>query len=101
MIIPPLVCISNIGGIIFSSVIDKIPHKLYYFYIKVLQIRGEILIEQLEGLHEIINYKEENIIKIFYNSQHEDYPTHWHKDIEIIIDKYLKQENTFAIKQKI
>jgi len=48
------------------------------------------MIENLKGIHETINYKENSHLILYDNVQQEDYPPHWHVAIEIImpIDNY-------------
>lgn len=43
------------------------------------------MIEQLNGLHETVNYKENTNIRLYDNIKSEDYPAHWHTPIEIIM----------------
>ena len=43
------------------------------------------MIEQLNGIHEIVNYKENTNIRLYDNIKTENYPAHWHTPIEIIM----------------
>ena len=43
------------------------------------------MIENLNGTHETVNYRENTNLRIYDNVQYEDYPTHWHSPIEIIM----------------
>lgn len=43
------------------------------------------MIETLDGIHETVNYKQDTNIRLYDNVQFEDYPTHWHTPIEIIM----------------
>ena len=43
------------------------------------------MIENLNGTHETVNYRENTNLRIYDNVQVEDYPTHWHSPIEIIM----------------
>ena len=43
------------------------------------------MIETLNGTHETVNYRENTNLRIYDNTQFEDYPTHWHSPIEIIM----------------
>lgn len=43
------------------------------------------MIEKLEGTRETINFEDGTIIKLHDNQEVEDYPTHWHLPIEIIM----------------
>ena len=36
------------------------------------------MIENLNGLHEIVTYKENTNLRLYTNTQAEDYPNHWH-----------------------
>ena len=43
------------------------------------------MIENLNGIHETVNYKENTRLRLYNNVQMEDYPSHWHTPIEIIV----------------
>lgn len=43
------------------------------------------MIENLNGTHETVNYRENTNLRIYNNVQVEDYPTHWHSPIEIVM----------------
>jgi len=43
------------------------------------------MIEHLSGIHETIDYKGDNGIRLYYNDEAEDYPIHWHLETEIIM----------------
>ncbi|WP_070000969.1 helix-turn-helix transcriptional regulator [Cellulosilyticum sp. I15G10I2] len=43
------------------------------------------MIENLKGTHETVNYQGDFKIRIYPNKEYEDYPQHWHTDIEIIM----------------
>lgn len=43
------------------------------------------MIEILDGVHETINYENSLGVRLFHNSEYEDYPEHWHTAIEIIM----------------
>ena len=45
--------------------------------------RDAAMIETLNGTHETVNYRENTNLRIYDNTQFEDYPTHWHSPIEI------------------
>ena len=51
------------------------------------------MIETLNGIVETVNFKKSTSLKLYDNIQHEDYPSHWHPAIEIIMplenDYYL------------
>lgn len=51
------------------------------------------MIENLEGIHEIVNYAEESQIYLHYNTENENYPPHWHTPYEII----MPLENTYRV----
>lgn len=51
------------------------------------------MIENLNGLHEIVNYKENTNLRLYTNTQAEDYPNHWHTPLEII----MPLENTYSV----
>ena len=44
-----------------------------------------VLIETLNGNHEIVNYHGNFKIRVYRNDEYEDYPQHWHTDSEIIM----------------
>ena len=56
-------------------------------------IGGIIMIETLNGIHETVNYKADTNIRLYNNKEYEDYPTHWHSPIEII----LPTENDYSV----
>ena len=43
------------------------------------------MIENLNGIHETVKYKENSNVKLFINAETEDYPIHWHTPMEIIM----------------
>ena len=43
------------------------------------------MIENLNGIHETVKYKEYSNVKLFINAEAEDYPIHWHTPMEIIM----------------
>jgi AraC-like DNA-binding protein len=43
------------------------------------------MIEELHGTKEIVHHDQFDGFKIYMNTKHEDYPAHWHSDIEIIM----------------
>ena len=51
------------------------------------------MIENLNGLHEVVNYKENANLRLYTNTQAEDYPNHWHTPLEII----MPLENTYSV----
>lgn len=51
------------------------------------------MIENLNGLHEIVTYKENTNLRLYTNTQAEDYPNHWHTPLEII----MPLENTYSV----
>lgn len=51
------------------------------------------MIENLKGMHETVNYKTNTNLRLYDNTQAEDYPMHWHTPIEII----MPVENTYSV----
>lgn len=51
------------------------------------------MIEKLNGVHETVVYKEHTNIRLHDNTDFEEYPTHWHTPIEII----LPLENEYVV----
>lgn len=43
------------------------------------------MIENLDGIHEIVNYKSNTNLRLYENKEYENYPEHWHTPIEIIM----------------
>ena len=43
------------------------------------------MIEQLDGIFETVNYKDATTLKLYYNNENENYPSHWHMSCEIIM----------------
>ena len=43
------------------------------------------MIENLQGLHETVNYKSNTNLRLYLNDEHENYPAHWHTPVEIIM----------------
>lgn len=43
------------------------------------------MIENLSGIHETVNYKDNTNVKIHDNTDFEEYPNHWHTPVEIIM----------------
>ncbi|MDO5346407.1 MAG: AraC family transcriptional regulator [Lachnospiraceae bacterium] len=48
------------------------------------------MIENLNGIHETVNYRENTNIRMYDNTDYEEYPPHWHTALEIIMP--LKNE---------
>ena len=51
------------------------------------------MIESLHGTHEIIQYKENTTLRLYDNTEYEDYPPHWHTSLEII----MPLENIYTV----
>jgi len=51
------------------------------------------MIENLKGVHETVNFKENTNIRLYDNDKTEDYPIHWHTPLEII----MPLENDYTI----
>ncbi|WP_077610868.1 helix-turn-helix transcriptional regulator [Clostridium sp. Marseille-P2415] len=51
------------------------------------------MIENLKGIHETVNYKEYTNIRLYDNTEAEDYPSHWHTPLEII----MPLTNTYSV----
>ena len=43
------------------------------------------MIENLNGTHETVNYRENTSLRIYDNGEYEEYPLHWHSPIEILM----------------
>ena len=43
------------------------------------------MIENLNGIHETVNFKEDTNLRLYDNDEHENYPPHWHTPLEIIL----------------
>ena len=43
------------------------------------------MIEHLDGMHETVNYLQNTNLKIYDNTEYEEYPMHWHSPIEIVM----------------
>ena len=54
---------------------------------------GNIMIEHLDGIHETVTYKENSSLRLFVNTDCEDYPIHWHTPMEII----MPLEGTYTV----
>lgn len=51
------------------------------------------MIENLNGMHEFVNYKENTTIRLYENTEVDYYPVHWHGPIEII----MPIDNTYEV----
>lgn len=51
------------------------------------------MIETLTGLHETVNYKKDMQMRLYNNDEAENYPPHWHTQIELI----MPTENTYRV----
>jgi AraC-like DNA-binding protein len=51
------------------------------------------MIETLNGIFETINYKPSTSIKLYDNDENENYPSHWHTSMEII----MPTENIYTV----
>lgn len=52
------------------------------------------MIQDFDGLREVVHFEEGLLVKVYRNDEAEDYPPHWHSDIEII----LPLENGYTVK---
>lgn len=43
------------------------------------------MIENLNGIHETVNYKDNTNIRLYNNIEYEEYPAHWHTPMEILM----------------
>lgn len=43
------------------------------------------MIENLKGIYETVNFKENTYLRLYDNDKTEDYPAHWHTSMEIIM----------------
>lgn len=51
------------------------------------------MIENLKGIYETVNFKENASFRLYLNDEPENYPTHWHNTLEII----MPLENAYTI----
>ena len=51
------------------------------------------MIEEINGIREIVNYKENSKVKLYLNKEKENYPQHWHTATEII----MPLENSYTV----
>lgn len=51
------------------------------------------MIENLKGIYETVNFKENTYLRLYNNVEYENYPTHWHTSMEII----MPLENIYTI----
>ena len=51
------------------------------------------MIENLNGIHETVNYKTNTNLRLYNNVETENYPPHWHTPIEII----MPVENIYSV----
>lgn len=43
------------------------------------------MIESLKGMHETVKYKENTNLRLYDNTDNEEYPAHWHGSLEIVM----------------
>ena len=55
------------------------------------------MIEILEGTHETVRYGNNSGVKMYHNTDYEDYPEHWHTSIEIIMP--LAEDYTVTVEK--
>lgn len=46
--------------------------------------QGFVMIENLQGIHETVNYKKDTRLRLYVNDECEHYPPHWHPALEIL-----------------
>ena len=51
------------------------------------------MIENLKGIYETVNFKENTYLRLYNNVEYENYPTHWHTSMEIV----MPLENIYTI----
>ncbi len=56
------------------------------------------MIEDINGIREVVNYQDNLKLKIYMNKQSDDYPPHWHSATEIIMP--LEDEYTIIINEQ-
>lgn len=42
------------------------------------------MIENLKGVYETVNHKQDSHLRLYFNNENEEYPEHWHIDVEIL-----------------
>lgn len=62
------------------------------------------MIESLNGIHETVNFKKDTNLRLYDNEESENYPTHWHTPLEIILVtlndyKVLCGNHTFSLRE--
>ncbi len=62
------------------------------------------MIENLKGIFETVNFKENTNLRLYDNNKYEDYPPHWHTPLEIIMPtestyKVICCEHTFVLRE--
>lgn len=88
-----LYCIFTLIYLLFYVTIVLYLH-IYKFAIIALWVNDRVLgyrkdminmIENLQGVHETVNYGNDSILRLYDNWKIEDYPPHWHIALEIIV----------------
>ena len=51
------------------------------------------MIENLKGIYETVNFKENTYLRLYDNEECENYPPHWHTPVEII----MPTENIYTV----
>ena len=62
------------------------------------------MIENLNGTHETVNYRENTNLRIYDNVEYEEYPLHWHSPIEILMpvrSEYVFEYNDALIRAAV
>ena len=43
------------------------------------------MIHKLSGIHETVDFREDEQVCLYYNDEYENYPPHWHTSFEVLM----------------
>ena len=59
------------------------------------------MIENLNGIYETVNFRKNTTVKVYHNHDTEDYPSHWHTPLEIIMPYDREYQVTVGTEQNL
>ena len=58
------------------------------------------MIHKLSGIHETVDFREDEQVCLYYNDEYENYPPHWHTSFEVLmpIRHCAVERNTICVR---
>ena len=59
--------------------------KLRSIIIRIYREGARGMIHKLSGIHETVDFREDEQVCLYYNDEYENYPPHWHTSFEVLM----------------